>query len=307
MKAIRLHERGGADKLVWEDAPMPGLRPGDALVKVLASSLTRNELNWGPTYADENGRSRLPTIPGHEFCGIVTAIAPGVTEVAPNDAVYGLTSFYRDGTAAEYVAVRACDLAPKPLTLEAYQAAAVPLSALTAWQALFDQSGLAPGQRVLIHGAAGGVGSFAIQLARWRGAEVTAATSAGNLSLVRDLGAHQAVDYGVAPFEEQVKEFDVVLDTIGKDIQLRSWRVLKPGGILVNTAGSIAIPAEARDKRGLFFIVKPDRKELIQIGELVDQKIVKPVIAEVIPIDQAREAFEKADGRGNSGKIVLKI
>src|ERR1700722_11324842 len=170
MKAIRLHQRGCPDKLVWEEAPTPQLRPGDAMVKVLASSLTRNELNWGPTYADENGRSRLPTIPGHEFCGMVTALAQGATDVAPGDVVYALTSFYRDGTAAEFVAVKASDLAPKPRTLEPYQAAAVPLSALTAWQALFDQCGLTSGQRVLIHGAAGGVGRFAIPVARWGGA-----------------------------------------------------------------------------------------------------------------------------------------
>ncbi len=286
---------------------MPQLRRGDAMVKVIASSLTRNELNWGPTYADEHGRSRLPTIPGHEFCGIVTAITQGVTDVAPDDVVYGLTSFYRDGTAAEFVAVKASDLAPKPRTLEPYQAAAVPLSALTAWQALFDQGGLASGQRVLIHGAAGAVGSFAIQLAAWRGAEVIAATSADNIKLVRDLGAHETVDYRSQPFEDQVKGIDIVLDTIGDEIQRRSWSVLKPGGILVSTAGSITIPPDVKDKRGVFFIVKPDRQELINIGQLIDQQLVRPVISEVIPIDRAREAFEKADGHGNKGKIVLKV
>jgi NADPH:quinone reductase-like Zn-dependent oxidoreductase len=277
------------------------------MVKVIASSLTRNELNWGPTYADEHGRSRLPTIPGHEFCGIVTAITQGVTDVAPDDVVYGLTSFYRDGTAAEFVAVKASDLAPKPRTLEPYQAAAVPLSALTAWQALFDQGGLASRQRVLIHGAAGAVGSFAIQLAAWRGAEVIAATSADNIKLVRDLGAREPVDYRSQPFEDQVKGIDIVLDTIGNEIQRRSWSVLKPGGILVSTAGSITIPPHVKDKRGVFFIVKPDRQELINIGQLIDQQLVRPVIAEVIPIDRAREAFEKADGHGNKGKIVLKV
>lgn len=286
---------------------MPQLRRGDAMVKVIASSLTRNELNWGPTYADEHGRSWLPTIPGHEFCGIVTAITQGVTDVAPDDVVYGLTSFYRDGTAAEFVAVKASDLAPKPRTLEPYQAAAVPLSALTAWQALFDQGGLASGQRVLIHGAAGAVGSFAIQLAAWRGAEVIAATSADNIKLVRDLGAHETIDYRSQPFEDQVKGIDIVLDTIGNEIQRRSWSVLQPGGILVSTAGSITIPPDVKDKRGVFFIVKPDRQELINIGQLIDQQLVRPVIAEVIPIDRARKAFEKADGRGNKGKIVLKV
>ncbi len=277
------------------------------MVKVLASGITRNELNWGPTYTDENGRNRLPTIPGHELCGIVTAVTPGVIEVAPGDVVYGLTSFYRDGTAAEFIATKAFDLAPKPRTLEAYQAAAVPLSALTAWQALFDHGGLASGQRVLIHGAAGGVGSFAIQLAAWRGAEVIAATSADNIKLVRDLGAHEAVDYGADPFEDQLKDIDVVLDTIGRHIQDRSWGILKPGGILVTTAGGINIPIDVKDKRGVFFIVKPDKQELIEIGKLIDQQIVRPIIAEVISIDRAHEAFEKIDGHGNKGKTVLKL
>jgi NADPH:quinone reductase-like Zn-dependent oxidoreductase len=308
MKAIRLHERGGAEKLMWEEAPMPVLRQGDAMVKVLASGITRNELTWLPTYTDENGSSRLPTIPGHELCGIVSAVSPDVTVVRPDDVIYGLTSFFRDGTAAEYVAVRAADLAPKPETLDAYQAAAVPLAALTAWQALFDHGELKSGQRVLIHGAAGSVGTLAVQLAHWCGAEVVAATSATNLSLVCDLGAHQALDYNAAPFEDQVRDIDVVFDTIGQDIQYRSWRVLKAGGILVTIAGeSITIPADVRDKRGVFFIVRSDRQQLVQIGQLIDQHIVQPVIAAIIPIDQAREAFEKLDGRAGRGKIILKI
>ncbi|HLX67982.1 MAG TPA: NADP-dependent oxidoreductase, partial [Puia sp.] len=263
MKAIRLHERGGADKLIWEEAPMPVLRPGDALVKVLASGLTRNELNWGPTYTDEHGNSRLPTIPGHELCGIVTAVALGVAEVTVGEEVYGLTSFFRDGTAAEYVAVRAADLARKPQTLNPYEAAAVPLAGLTAWQALFDHAGLAAGQRILIHGAAGGVGSLAIQLAKWKGAEVIAATAADNLSLVLDLGANQAVDYWAGPFEKQMEPVNVILDTIGGDIQRNSWSILKPGGILVTIAGEgISVPADVKDRKGIFFIVKPDTQEL---------------------------------------------
>ena len=308
MKAIRLHERGGPEKLILEEAPMPLLRPGDAMVKVLASGITRNELTWEPTYTDENGKSRLPTIPGHELCGIVTSVAADGTDIRLDDVVYGLTSFFRDGTAAEYIAVKAADLAPKPQTLDSCQAAAVPLAALTAWQALFDHAELKSGQRVLIHGAAGGVGSLACQLARWCGAEVIAATSADNLSLVRDLGAHEAVDYNAAPFEDQVKDIDVVLDTIGQDIQRRSWQVLKAGGILVTTAGeSITVPADVKDKRGVFFIVRSHTWQLAEIGQLIDQHIVRPVIAEIIPIDRAREAFEKLDGLAGRGKIILKI
>jgi NADPH:quinone reductase-like Zn-dependent oxidoreductase len=173
---------------------------------------------------------------------------------------------------------------------------------------LFDHGELKSGQRVLIHGAAGGVGSLAIQLAHWCGAEVIAATCATNLSLVSDLGAYQAVDYNAAPFEYAVKDVDVVFDTIGQDIQHRSWQVLKSGGILVTIAAeSITIPADVKDKRGVFFIVRSDRQQLVKIGQLIDQHIVRPVIAGIIPIDQAREAFEKLDGQAGRGKIILKL
>ena len=146
MKAIRLHARGGPEQVVYEDAPEPILLDGDALVKVLASGTTRNELEWDPTYTDEKGNDRTPTIPGHELCGIVEAITPGVTDILVGETVYGLTSFFRNGTAAEYVAVHAADLAPAPLSIDPVQSASVPLSALTAWQALFDHARLLPGQ-----------------------------------------------------------------------------------------------------------------------------------------------------------------
>src|SRR5262249_39233851 len=164
MKAIRLHARGGPEELVYEDAPQPQLRPGDALVRVYACAITYTELTWSETYTTREGKDRLPTIPGHELSGVVEAVAPGVIEVKAGDSVYGLADFPRDGAAADYVAVRAADLAPKPANLSHVQAAAVPLAALTAWQALFDHAGLLAGQRVLIHGATGGVGSFAVQL-----------------------------------------------------------------------------------------------------------------------------------------------
>jgi NADPH:quinone reductase-like Zn-dependent oxidoreductase len=308
MKAIRLHTRGGAEQLAYEEAPQPALRPGDALVRVLASGLTRNELDWGPTYTDEQGHSRLPSIPGHELCGVVESITPGVTEVAPGDVVYGLTSFFRDGTAAEYVAVRAADLAPKPRVMSALEAATVPLAGLTAWQALFDHGDVAAGQRVLVHGAAGGVGNFAIQLAKWRGAQVIGGTSAANISFVKDLGAHEAIDYAAGNFEATIEPVDLILDTIGGEIQRRSWSLLKPGGVLVSIAGEgIEVPADVRDRRGLFFIVKADRQELIKIGQLIDDGRVKTVIAAVVPLERAREAFDELVQSNKRGKVVLNV
>ena len=308
MKAIRLHHRGGPEQLVYEEAPMPVLQPGDALVKVLASSTTRNELDWGPTYTDQQGNSRLPTIPGHELCGIVEALAPGVRDVAVGDAVYGLTSFFRDGTAAEYIAVQAVVLAPKPVNLDPVQAAAVPLSALTAWQALFEHARLLPGQKLLVHGAAGGVGTFAVQIGRWHGVRVIATADGESLDMVRGLGADQAIDYRTQQFDELVSEVDVVLDTVGGETQDRSWKVLKKGGTLVSIAGeSIQQPDPKYGVKGIFFIVKPDRMQLIEIGSLIDQGFIKPVIAAVLPLQQARQAFEQALGHGKPGKIVLKV
>ena len=174
MKAIRMHARGGPELLAYEDAPQPALQPGDALVRVVATSITKTELTWDETYSDCDGRPRIPTIPGHEFAGIVDALAPQAADVRVGDAVYALSSFCRNGSAAEFIAIRAADLAPKPRSLNFEQAAAVPLAGLTAWQALFDHAQIERGARVLIHGAAGGVGTYAVQLAKWKGAEVIA-------------------------------------------------------------------------------------------------------------------------------------
>src|ERR1700712_2024124 len=177
VKAIRLHARGGPEQLVYEDAPLPDPAAGEALLRVYAAGITPTELTWSETYQTPDGHERLPTIPGHDVSGVVEALGPGVSDVSLGDAVYGLVAFPRDGSAAEYVVVRAGDLAPKPRTLDHVHAAAVPLSALTAWQALFDHAQLKPGQRVLIHGAAGGVGAYAVRMAKKHGAEVYATAS----------------------------------------------------------------------------------------------------------------------------------
>ena len=227
MKAIRLHAHGGPEQLLYEEAPLPALQPGDALIKVLAVATTKGELDWEPTYHDQQGRSRLPSIPGHELCGIVQALSHGVKDVAVGDIVYGLSSFFRDGAAAEYAAVRAADLAPKPVSLDAVQTASIPLAALTAWQALFDHARLLPGQKLLVHGAAGGVGTFAVQIGRWHGAHVIATTDCNSLDFVRRLGADQAIDYKTQPFDEIIDKVDVVLDTVGGTTQERSWKVIK--------------------------------------------------------------------------------
>ncbi len=235
-------------------------------------------------------------------------MADGVSDVSIGDEVYALTSFCRNGSAAEYVTVRAADLAHKPKTLEHAQAAAVPLSALTVWQAFFDHARLAPGQRVLIQGAAGGVGTFAIQIAHWRGAYVIGTASAKNRDFLLSLGADEVIDYQQARFEQVVHNVDVVLDAIGGVTRERSWQVLKPTGILVSLTGPIPEgEAAAHSRRGLFFIVEPNREQLGEIAALIDSGAIRPVIAETIPLARAREAFERGVAGHTRGKLVLQV
>lgn len=308
MKAARLHGRGGAGQLVYEDSPVPALLPGDALVRVHATGITPAELSWDETYQNSDGSIRLPSIPGHEVSGDVAALGPRATGVTVGDAVYGLCDFPRDGAAAEYVAVPAANLAPKPDSLSHTETAAVPLSALTAWQALFHHGDLREGQRVLIHGGAGGVGSFAVQLARWRRAHVIATASARNAAFLRELGAHEAIDYAVERFDEKLHDVDLVLDTIGSETQERSWKVMRRGGILIALTAPVpaAKPAEF-GVRGVFFIVEPSRDDLLEITRLIDSAILKPIVDEVFSLAQAREAFEHGLQGHTRGKIVLRV
>jgi NADPH:quinone reductase-like Zn-dependent oxidoreductase len=307
MKAVRLHRPGGPEALVYEDAPVPALTPGDALVRVHAAGISPAEFTWG-LYETSDGRSRLPKIPSHEVSGVVAAVAPGVRDVAVGDAVYGLTDFSRDGGAAEYVAAPAADLAPKPRSLDHASAAAIPLSALTAWQALFDHGRVESGRRVLIHGGAGGVGGFAVQLARWRGAEVIATASARDVDFVRQLGADEVVDYHATPFQTVVRDVDVVLDTVGGTTLERSWSVLRPGGLLVTLLRPPSPDwAAGRAAAGLSVLVEPNRTQLNELSRLVDAGVIRPVVEAVLPLDRAREAYERGIRGHPRGKLVLAV
>ena len=308
MKAIRMHTQGGPELLAYEDAPKPALQPGDALVRVIATSITKTELTWDETYRDCDGRPRIPTIPGHEFAGIVDALAPEAAGVRVGDAVYGLSSFCRNGSAAEFIAIRAADLAPKPHSLNFEQAAVVPLAGLTAWQALFDHAQIEKGERVLIHGAAGGVGTYAVQLANWKGAEVIATASAKDHKFLGELGASKVIDYTHERFEEKVQDVDVVLDAIGGETEQRSWSALRRGGILIGIVGPVAAEkAASLGVRGAFFIVEPNRTQLIEMGHLIDKGILRVVVRTVLPLARAREAFEQGLAGHGRGKIVLQV
>src|SRR3982751_6656309 len=216
MKAICLRARGGPEALAYAEAPQPHPGEGEVLVRVHAAGVIHTELSWIPTWTTQAGEPRpLPVIPGHEFSGEIAALGAGVRDVRVGALVYGLNDWYRDGAQADYCVARAVDCAPKPASVDHVHAAATPISALTAWQGLFERGGLAAGQRVLITGAAGGVGTFAVQLARRRGTRVTATASAANLEFVRRLGADEVIDYRARRFEDVVQDVDVVFDTVG--------------------------------------------------------------------------------------------
>src|SRR4051812_4644318 len=262
MKAIRLHARGGPEAIRFEDAPAPRPGPGEILVRVHAAAVTPTELLWVPTWTTRAGGPRpLPVIPGHEFSGEVAALGEGVTAVGVGEPVYGMNDWFGDGAQAEYCLARAADVARKPASVDHAHAAVTPISALTAWQGLIERARITAGEHVLIHGAAGGVGGFAVQLARWRGARVTATASVGNLDFVRGLGADEVIEYQAERFEEKVRDVDAVFDTVGGDILQRSWGLLKPGGRLVTVAASEEGTQDERTREA-FFIVEASRAQL---------------------------------------------
>ncbi len=308
MKAVRIHAYGGPELLHYEDVPRPQPKPDDLLIRVRAAAV--NPVDWKIREGYLKGflNHHLPLILGWDVAGEVVEVGPAATGFKVGDEVYSRPDIERDGGYAEYIAVKASDAALKPATLNPVHAAAVPLAALTAWQSLVDAAQLQAGQTVLIHAAAGGVGSFAVQLAKARGARVIATASAVNTGLVADLGADQFIDYTRTRFEHVVKEVDVVFDTIGGDTQERSWQVLKPGGILVSV---VSPPPEAiaaaHGARGAFVFIHPSGAQLATIAQLIDQGRMRPIIHTVLPLNQARQAHAISEGGHARGKIILKV
>jgi NADPH:quinone reductase-like Zn-dependent oxidoreductase len=308
MKAVRIHNYGGPEVLKFEDAPRPQPGNGEVLVRIHAAAV--NPVDWKVRAGRLKERIQypLPLIPGWDFSGVVEATGPGVTRLKKGDEVYARPDLARNGAYAEYIVAKESEVALKPKAVDHVQAAAIPLAALTAWQALFDTAGLKAGQKVLIHGAAGGVGSFAVQLAKWKAAHVIGTASGRNQSFLRELGVDEPIDYEKAPFEDVVHDVDVVLDTIGGDTQKRSWKVLKKGGILV----SIISPPSAEEaaKRGVrqgYVFVQPNASQLTEIAKLVDSGKLKPVVETVLPLSEARRAQEQSETGHTRGKIVLKV
>lgn len=309
MHAVRGHRRGGPERLRYEVAPRPTPGAGEVLVEVRSASITPGELDWDATWTDSldgGGALRLPIVPSKELSGVVARVGADVTGWQEGDDVFGLIPFTCDGAAADFTAVPAGVLAPKPPELDYDQAAALPLSGLTAWQALVRHGGLREGQRVLVHGGAGGVGCCAVQIAAALGATVAATASAQDTAFVRELGAERVVDYANERFEEQLTDMDLVLDTVGGDTQTRSWQVLSPGGTLVSVASPPAAEGPG-GARGVFFVVEPDRGDLDELSRLVTAGRLTPLVARVVPLSEAGAAYTALDQPHRRGKTVLKV
>lgn len=300
MNALRLHAPGGISGLVYDRIDTPRPAPGDVLVRVHAAAITRGELEW-PV-------DRLPAIPSYEVSGVVAATASDTNDVALGEEVFALTDFDRDGAAADYAIVRSKALARKPRTLSHVESATIPLAALTAWQALFDHGELRAGQRMLIHGAAGGVGSFAVQLAHGRGAHVIGTASTGSLDMVRRLGADEVVDHRTVRFEDVVKEVDLVFDTVGGEALERSPAVIRRGGRLVSVATEPSQDRAAeRGIAAIYFIVTPNRAQLDEITKLVDHHELRPTVTEVFALKDGPAAFTRSLDREHRGKVVFRV
>jgi NADPH:quinone reductase-like Zn-dependent oxidoreductase len=293
MRAVRLRAAGGPEALALEEIETPRPGPDEALIRVHAAAITRDELEW-PV-------DRLPAIPSYELSGTVARVGPGVESVAVGQEVFSLTSFDRDGVAADLAVVPAALLAPKPRTLDHVESAAIPMGALSAWQALFVHGGLRQGQRVLVTGAAGGVGHLAVQLAHHRGAHVIGIASPSGIDIVKRSGADEIHDR-TAALTGELEQVDLVFDTAGGDLLARAPELVREGGRIVTVAEE---PPEGVD--AVYFVVEPDGDQLAEIGRLADAGDVRPEIDSVFPLTEARQAFERSMAAGKRGKVVLRV
>jgi NADPH:quinone reductase-like Zn-dependent oxidoreductase len=284
------------------DLPYPHAAQNDVVVRVHAAGFTPGELDWSGTWADRAGRDRTPSVPGHELSGVVVELGYGTTGLSVGQRVFGLSDWTRNGSLAEYCAVEARNLAPLPADIDHTVAAALPISGLTAWQALMDQAHLATGQTVLIHGAAGGVGSMAVQLAREVGAVVIGTGRTTDRETALGLGVHTFSDLEADKLED-VGEVDVVVDVIGGEILDRSTALVRAGGTLVTTIRAPTFQPE--DGRAIFFVVEADRPRLADLAQRLRDGRLTPLVGAVRPLTDAPAAF--APGRRIPGKTIIRI
>jgi len=307
MKAVVIHEYGGPDVLKYEHLPRPEPQADQVLVRVIAAGVNPVDgMIRSGMFADE--KRAFPIILGGDIAGVVEKVGSKVTKFKSGDPVFAYVSLDNSGGYAQYALVTEREAAPKPKSLMYVEAAAVPIVALTAWQALIDTAKLGSGQTVLIHGGSGGVGSFAIQIAKARGAKVIATASSANQDFLKQLGADVAIDYTKEKFEDVAKDVDVVLDSIGRDTLVRSYGVVKKGGIIVSLVASPKqSELEKHGIRGAALSVDPNSEELNEIGKLIDEKKIRVIVSQTFPLPEAMKAQEQVATGHTRGKIVLKI
>jgi NADPH:quinone reductase-like Zn-dependent oxidoreductase len=308
MKAVRIHSYGGPEVAVYEDATRPEPAPGEVLVRVRAAAV--NPVDWmiRNGYGKEWWQHKMPLTLGCEYAGLVESAGSAITSVKPGDEVYGYINLVKNGAYAEYAVANEQEVARKPKSLDFVHAAAVPVAALTSWQALFDIAGLTAGQKVLIHAASGGVGSVAVQLAKAKGAHVLGTASARNADFLRQIGVDEVIDYTATRFEDVARAVDVVFDTIGGETQQRSFKTLKPGGFLVS---AVSPPSEDEAKThgvrvGMVQVV-PNAAQLAEVASLVDAGKLKPSVETILPLAEFQRAHELSQSGRTRGKIVLQI
>lgn len=303
MRALHLAQDG----LVEKETPVPKPAAGEVLIRVHAAGVITTELGWYPTTHQPDGSPRTEPVPSHEFSGEIAELGPGVEGLAVGDEVYGMNDWFSDGALAQYCLSRRAWVAPKPTSISHAEAASVPISALTAWQGLFDRVHLRAGERLFLHGGAGAVGTWVIQLAKSHGAVVTTTASASNLDLVRELGADEAIDRNAAPARDDLEgSFDVVLDVVGGEVLQKSWKLLKPGGRMVTIASDSEGTADERTKAA-FFIVEPRRDQLVQIADQIDKGKLRLIVDSALSLQDAPAAYAGTLRRSKRGKLVVNV
>jgi NADPH:quinone reductase-like Zn-dependent oxidoreductase len=303
MQAVRIHDYGGPEVLVLEEAPRPQPQAGEVLVRVQAAGVNPADSAMRGGAFKQFMPLQFPWTPGLEGAGVVEAMGSQVSTFQPGQEVYGILT----GGYAEFAIANENDIQPKPSNLTMEQAASVPMGALTAWGAVVEAANVDAGQAVLIHGAAGGVGSYATQLAHWKGAYVIGTASSGNLVFIRSLGAQMAIDYKGSPFEAVVQDVDVVVDTVGGDVIDRSWLVLRSDGILVTVAGRLAPEAGKAFGVRAAAARRAATEKLSQLSELLEAKTILPTVRAVFPLAEARQAQELSETHHGRGRIILRI
>jgi NADPH:quinone reductase-like Zn-dependent oxidoreductase len=308
MKAIVIHQYGGVDVLKYEEAPRPEPKENEILIRVVAASVNPVDAAIRQGYLAKLIGNKLPLIPGMDAAGVVERIGAKITKFKKGDPVYAFFTLAGEGGYAEFVVAKESEVALKPKAVTYEQAAAVPAAGSTAWFALVETAKLSAGQTVLIHGGSGGVGHFAIQIAKARGAKVIATASTANQAFLKQLGADVAIDYTKTKFEDAAKDVDVVLDSVGEETLKRSYGVVKKGGILLSIADDVdQAELDRHGIRGEALRTEPKAKTLEELARLIDAEKITPVVSQVFPLSEVTKAHEQIATRHTRGKIVLKV